>query len=419
MASMFAPAKSLAQLTSQGNEQIVGYSGSTAFVLSQAPVNPNLLVTTGTNTFIMSVNPPTNAVRIYITNDTANACNNLTVSVASTGNSSLNSFNNNLAAWQTVNVQSGSGGFVGSSPITLPASGTVAVTSQPIIGSRIAVFLVLSSGCLTTTVDMQVVFGTFTPAIGAVQGITATGQAGTGVNPLIDGGLDTGGAVRPLKVCQDSSANACAGGTGYTIPIGAGGNTVASEYSPSSNSVTSPNAAGGPFATVIGGAVSSSGVSVAAFQQNGVLGGAAAGPPGLFETRAGFFKLSIGNTITATSDLSVTGTGAYVGAFNACKLTEQATLNSGTSPTLNVYLQQSDDGGTWTDRISMTQLLTSGNQWSAVTGGVGVNNTTFSNGTLAAGTKIDGGPIGPFLRIHAVAGGTSANWSLTWGVTCY
>lgn len=421
MTLLLFPGRSLAQLTSQGNEQVITYSGATAFVLTQQPVNPNLLVTTGTNTFIMAVNPPTNAARVYVTNDTANACSNLTISLASTGNSALNSFNQNVQAWQTVNVQSGTGGFGATAPITLPASGTVAITSQPIIGSRIAVFVVLSSACLTTTVDVQVVFGTFTPAIGSVQGVVAPGQPGSGVNPVLIGGTDVSNNARLYKACQDSVGVACANTGGYTMPIGAGGNTTSSEYNSASANLSSPNAASGPLAVVTGGQLSNSvsGLVVSTYAGgNNIAGSAQNSAPGQFETRAGFLRERVGLTVTSTLDDSPTGVTVFVGNFSSCFVTVKPTLNSGTSPTLNAYFQTGTDTTTFTDRISFTQFTASGNQYAGIASSASITPAIFTSGTLAAGTVVNG-PIGPYLNMHFVAGGTTPNWTVTYGVACY
>lgn len=419
LTSLLFPVRSLAQLTSQGNEQVIPYSGSTAFVITNTPVNPNLLTGTGTNTFILAVNPPTNAARVYITNETANACSNLTVSIASTGNSSLNSFNNNVAAWQSVNVQTGTGGFGVSAAVTLPASGTIAITSQPIIGSRIAVFVVLSSACLTTNVDVQVVFGTFTPAIGAVQGIVATGQPASGVNPLIAGGVDVSNNARPFKACQDSSAVNCTGGNGYLLPIGAGGNTLGSAFSNGVTAVTTPNALAGPLAVVAGGAYGTLGTSAFAVTQgSSQIGSSQVNTTGLLETRSGFYRQRIGLTVTGTLDDSPTGVSVFQGNFSSCFVTVKPTLNSGTTPTLNVYFQTGGDAVTFTDRISFTQFTASGNQAAGIGSGSGFNPIAFTNGTLAQTTRIDG-PIGPYLNMHMVAGGTTPNWTVTYTVACY
>ena len=422
MTLLLFPGRSLAQLTSQGNEQVITYSGATAFVLTQQPVNPNLLVTTGTNTFIMAVNPPTNAARVYVTNDTANACSNLTVSLASTGNSALNSFNQNPQAWQTVNTQSGTGGFGASSPITLPASGTVAVTSQPIIGSRIAVFVVLSSACLTTTVDVQVVFGTFTPAIGAVQGVAATGSAAGGIAPIITGGVDVSNNARPFKACQDSNAVGCVGGNGFMLPIGAGGNTTASIFSPGGGlAVTTPNAAAGPFAVLAGAVFSAASpgeVALSATGGSSSIGSVTANSSGLFETRSGLFRERIGLSVTTTLDDSPSGISVFVGNFSACFVTVKPTLNSGTTPTLNVYFQTGTDTTTFTDRISFTQFTASGNQYAGIASSASITPAAFTNGALASGTVVNG-PIGPYLNMHFVAGGTSPSWTVSYGVACY
>jgi hypothetical protein len=407
----------LGQLAQQGQEQVVTYSGATAFVLSNTPVNPNLLTATGTNTFIMNVNPPTNSARIYITNDTANACSNLTISIASTGNSSLNSFNQNLAAWQSVFLSTLGNAPAASVPITLPASGTLALTSQPIIGSKIAVFVVLSSACATTSIDLQVVFGTFTPATGTVTGINAPGVASTTVPPLLIGGISSSGQAQLYGACAQSGLG-CAGSTGFALPVGANGNSITQ----TSASVTTMNSRGDPLLTLASVLdATATNVSATPSVGAGVTNNNTTGNQrGLMVSSTGFYKVDnasiVGSGVCATcTRLLNSPPGAP--SVSSCYVSLNLTLVSGTTPTAQAFLQTSGDGVTWTDRIAFNQASTTSNFYAGIASNGGIAPASAQSLTLAAGTKIDG-PIPVWIRMLFNLGGTTPSWTEQTGISC-
>lgn len=157
-----APA-TLAQLVSTGNEQVIQFlSPPSVNLLTQAPVNPNLLTGTGTNEFILATQGlPNSVANVFITNDTANPCNNLTISFGTTG-ANISSFNSFPTFWQPLGflpTQATAAGFVSSSgAITLPANATVKITTLPIAARSLLIQLPLSSACPTTTIDVNIFF---------------------------------------------------------------------------------------------------------------------------------------------------------------------------------------------------------------------------------------------------------------------
>jgi len=156
--SLLVPRGTLAQIASTGNELNVSYGGYTAVVLQNSPVNPTLLSGSGTNEFIINVSPnPNVTARVYITNQTANACNNLTISFASSANSQISSFNQFPQDWFQVPIIPPQGGQVNSLALTLAANQSITITTLPIFGNKLVIFLPLSSGCATTNIDMQVI----------------------------------------------------------------------------------------------------------------------------------------------------------------------------------------------------------------------------------------------------------------------
>lgn len=194
------------QLISQGNEQQIIYSGYTAVLATNTPAS-NFAQTTGTNTFILNATP-SNAVRVYLTNDTANACNAFQITIATTAEQQLNSFNQNLQAWQIVPaINPVTGTFAtNTGALSLPGNSTVVITSAAIAGNKIAVIVNnTSGGCATTSVDVVAVFtpiaitsplisvggnGAITPGnIANVQGIASAGSNASAINPVLGGDI--------------------------------------------------------------------------------------------------------------------------------------------------------------------------------------------------------------------------------------
>lgn len=98
----------------------------------------------------------------------------------------------------------------------------------------------------------------------------------------------------------------------------------------------------------------------------------------------------------------------------------QVTAASGTSPTLNVRLQTSPDGGTtWIDFVSFFQVIGLSTQWmpwSIINIRNNVANTiSTGNNVLAAGAAIDAPIVPNLVRISIVIGGTTP--SFTFSVT--
>src|SRR6267142_682256 len=195
-----------AQLTPQGVEQPITYSGKVASLAVNTPAL-NFSVTTGVNTFILAAQPET-AARIYIVNETSNACAAaFQISVATTSQKNIGSFNNNQQNWATVPIINTSGSYAANSGIVaIPALGSVVITSSAIAGQNVAVFVVNTNGsCASTSIDVLVEFATVSitsplinvasgnnivqPGLVAnVQGIVPVGSNLNSVNPVAIGG---------------------------------------------------------------------------------------------------------------------------------------------------------------------------------------------------------------------------------------
>jgi hypothetical protein len=207
-ASVLAPIRAAAQGTVLGQEQTIIYTGTLATLAApNTPVN-NFATPGGTNTFIVPVANPTVSIRVYVTNNTANACTAFTVQMFAATDNTVTSFNNNLANWQVVPLQSpaATGGLVSIVGLSIPASGAAYVSSTAISSTRVAIQL--SSGatgsCATTTVEATaeitqvavssplISTNTNTPTggvTGNVQGIVPNQVNGANVNPVVSGSL--------------------------------------------------------------------------------------------------------------------------------------------------------------------------------------------------------------------------------------
>ena len=90
--------------------------------------------------------------------------------------------------------------------------------------------------------------------------------------------------------------------------------------------------------------------------------------------------------------------------------------NSGTTPTLNVRIQDSiDRGATWHDIVSFTQITTVDTTHRAAVSAYVVPNPAegaIADGTLAAGS-VQQGPFGGFFRVDIDVGGTNPDYDVT------
>lgn len=428
--SLTLPVLCRAQLTTTGGEINVPYSGTTATVLVANTPSANLNITSGTNTFLLAVNPVQNAVRLYVQNDTANSCANLQISFAATGNQNATSFNNQIAAWQAVQYQIGTGGFGSAAQtFTLPASGTVSITTAPVIGSRLAINLVLTpaSSCATTNLEAQAVFGQFTPTQSSVQGIFASGVASASAAPVIVGGTDQFGFARQVSIWNNGSANGFQiGGTG----AGAGSTYAGLAVGPAGSN-------NGPLQVVP--FLYTAGRSGTEQAITGPGSGANLYPcntnaqscMGIYTTDTGYmfsnnFAISTAGTSTRTLG-SVDAAGGA--AVQTCRVEFTATNTAGTTPTLDAYFQDSIDGTTYSDRVHFPQCTTgtckfwttlSGNQPSAVLSGTTNTATpiiTPQSNSLAVNTVVQGA-LGEKFQFSFVTTGTTPTYSGNIYINC-
>lgn len=131
-----------------------------------------------------------------------------------------------------------------------------------------------------------------------------------------------------------------------------------------------------------------------------------------------------------SATLTTTGTGSAViniEGYTACILRLTATTVTGTSPTLNMRIQQGvlDDNGatpagayipagastTWDDYAAFAQLTSATSVYLRIVAGGNVS-AAASAGALAAGT-VRNGPLGSVWRVQYTIGGTNPSFAGT------
>jgi hypothetical protein len=421
---LLSPLAVNAQLTTKGKEQQINYSGSTAGISFNTPAQ-NFLLNTGVNTFIMTVNP-NNVARIYLSNETSNACANFTVSVGSTSQTQATTFNNNTQIWQPIQSSITGGALANSTPVTIPALGTVTVTTATILGNRIVIFVVLSAGCATTNIDFTVIFGSTTIISNGVQGLVPVGNPASGTNPFLMAGKNAIGNVSDVNVCG-ASPDDCAGfnltgialggqnvGLGstfnqYRMPAGSADGVLAVGLMATDPSGTTPN--------------------VRRVQQTRTTGcgSASASCDSLWTADSGYVLQNNGTPLTIFNPSTTvalwgnpnTAVGFANSVVETCMFSVKSTNNSGTVPTLDAYVQDSEDGQVFNDRIHFTQFTTGTQIFLAGIAGTSSNYAVAAptTGTIPAGTIVSG-PLGSYGQFRFVTGGTSPNYTVIIGVSC-
>lgn len=116
---------------------------------------------------------------------------------------------------------------------------------------------------------------------------------------------------------------------------------------------------------------------------------------------------------TITSD-TTTATVNVGNGYTAARALLKVGTVTGTSPTLNTYIQGAfrlaDGTDSWYDWISLTQLDTTDNvRVMASVAGSGEEIITVTDGTLAAGQVVNG-PIPSKIRAKLIKGGTNPSF---------
>jgi len=205
-AFLFCVGSVSAQGTVSGNETTITYSGSNIPIVPPNTSASQFNSPSGLNTFIFSLPNPTVSIRVYITNNTANACNGaFTAQVFSATDPQVSSFNNSPSNWQLVPLQNAASQLVGSLSLAIPASGAIYFSTAVISSPRAVLQLVnATNSCATTNLEVTAVVSNialtsplisvnsatnFSSGAGNVQGVVAQQASAAGVFPLINGGV--------------------------------------------------------------------------------------------------------------------------------------------------------------------------------------------------------------------------------------
>lgn len=124
-------------------------------------------------------------------------------------------------------------------------------------------------------------------------------------------------------------------------------------------------------------------------------------------------SFTLTQTVTNNSTGSIASTANPQGVHRGCQFILKVNGSiTGTSPTLDVFIQDSIDGSVWDDRVHFAQLISTstGSFVAAINVGSFVPRAT-TDATLAAGTIADG-QLAPFLRAKFVVSGTSPSFPI-------
>lgn len=211
-----------------GGETTITYTGANAQLVPPFTAATQFNTPNGLNTFILPVSNPSTSIRVYVTNNTANACASaFTLQIWAASDSQTSSFNNALTNWQVVPLQSSSGTLLSQVSVAIPASTATYVSSAVVSAPRIAIQLVnATGGCATTSLEVTAVLtqvsvtsplvsvtgnqiGLGGPATN-VQGIVPQGAGANSVYPVIAGGLLPGVNNNFLNVGFDNVSSGVA-----------------------------------------------------------------------------------------------------------------------------------------------------------------------------------------------------------------
>ncbi len=216
-------------LSTSGQETTPPFTPPTAFLAVNQPAT-TFALTTGSNTFLLSVNP-TSTIRVSIVNETSNPCiGAFTIAIAASNQNST-SFNNQLQQWSSIPLITSSGALTAVVAVDIPALSTIYVSSTAISARNVAIQVVnTTGGCTTTSIDItatvtavsvtsplvsNTVNGFSGGLLGNVQGIIPSGNNGTPVFPVVAGSLSPSTNTGLTAVGFDTSS-------AFTTPVGSG-----------------------------------------------------------------------------------------------------------------------------------------------------------------------------------------------------
>jgi len=368
-------------------------------------------------TYVLVPNSPNSSVCVYVVNNNPTSSHTFTLAVAQSADPRVTNFSSNLGRFQSAPVQGSpspvAAGTMTSAFVVSTAAAEIALQfsgSSPQAGSpdTADLFMVQTSNSSCGTI----------PGVISIQGAVANGAPVAGENPVAIGAQTTFGNVGWLNIDGPSDVGS---GDAAGLMIGDAGLSD-SGVQVTNHNVTLPNGPGGGvlaiegFQPVVGGFANIRLPPALSGGNNN--GRSEVQPQGLYTSTAGFERFAILTGVsTGTTTVALWNEITDAGAFSSCYATLVLTAVSGTGPTLDVYLQDGDDGSTWTDRIHFTQATGVSKFFAGIAASQGITPTAMTDATLAVSTKVDG-PIGSWGRFKLVVAGTSPSFTGSAGVVC-
>lgn len=122
---------------------------------------------------------------------------------------------------------------------------------------------------------------------------------------------------------------------------------------------------------------------------------------------------SFGNTIFSTTTLTASASGAKLPGmekYTSALFVATSGAVTGTTPTLNVYIQTLlPNGSTWQDIISFTQITTATSRIAHFVTGAASEAAVQTEALTAGSLKAIG--LGNFIRVRCVVGGTNPSFT--------
>lgn len=392
--------------------QIVKYSGNFAPVaLNQTFAYYQSGVTGHSVSFIMGVQPGS-ALSLFVTAKSATftGTDQVNVNFFTTGNPNVTSCSSGgslVDGWTPIVMQTYANGTptgtAGSIAHFLFSISSTSVAIGGIMNAAQVCVQIINNATFASVNDTFDMYASFTPNALATNGVSTTGVVDCqGGPPSVSAGNVT------LPIPCDNTGLTVVGGLYLGHQSGVSVGQTLSAFMQSFGTVNGA----GPLA-VLPFAISATGAPIGLEStQNLCITNSCPGAGSLLTTSGGmYFQTTNTYASSTTTSLFANLTQSVSGIANACTIEVNVTgAVTGTGPTMNVYFQDSDGNGVWTDRISFTQFTAATRQVATVvTGTAGVVPFVPTTGTLAAGTIING-PIRQQSRIQIVLGGTTPSF---------
>lgn len=359
-------------------------------------------------TYVLVPQNPNTSICFYVVNNNPTSSHTFTLNVFQSPDPRVADYSNNKGRYSAVTA-------VGTpSPVAASAVSSVFVQTTAAAAVAFSVSGAITQAGSPDTADLflvQTSSGTCGAVNGAleVQGTVLPGANVSG-NPVLIGGKDVNGLSQFFAAGFGSTGGQNLSGIAIGVGSAGGQASISTISLPNGNDALAVI----PFTTNDGTNYLPAGSSF------GSAASATQNPRGMFTRDAGFYSVINTSGVTGTGTIPIWGPQQNQGAISSCYFSFQTNGSAGTTPTLDIWIQDSGDGvtGRWTDRVHFTQATTGQLvQYAAITSSAGIAPTSVQNKALAAGSKVDG-PIGPNGQIAYTVGGTGASYLVFLVTSC-